>query len=65
MFSGYHSSKAELSNDDARVVVIGPQKLAEMVLDAGLAGSIVDKVSQPGAIAGPPSEDPYFPHGSV
>ncbi len=45
MFFVYHSSQAELSIDNDRVVVIGPEKLAKMVLDAGLDGWIIDKVS--------------------
>ena len=45
MFFVYHSSKADLSIDDDRVIVIGPEKLAEMVLDAGLVDWIIDKVS--------------------
>jgi hypothetical protein len=45
MFFVYHSGAADLSIDDDRVVVIGPEKLAKMVLDAGLDGWIIDKVS--------------------
>ena len=44
MFFVYHSSNADVSIDDDRVVVIGPEKVAEMVLDAGLDGWIIDKV---------------------
>jgi hypothetical protein len=45
MFFVYHTSATELSSDDDRVVVIGPKKLAEMVIDAGLVGWIIEKVS--------------------
>jgi hypothetical protein len=45
MFFVYHSSAGDVSTGDDRVVVIGPEKLAEMVLDAGLVGWIIDKVS--------------------
>jgi hypothetical protein len=44
MFFVYHSGTADLSINDDRVVVIGPEKLAKMVLDAGLDGWIIDKV---------------------
>ena len=43
MFFVYHSGKAE--TDDERVIVIGPEKLAEMSLDAGLATWLIHKVS--------------------
>jgi len=43
MFFVYHSGHAE--TDDERVTVIGPDKLAEMVVDAGLATWLVRKVS--------------------
>ena len=43
MFFVYHSGKAE--TDDERVIVIGPEKLAEMAVDAGLATWLVRKVS--------------------
>ena len=43
MFFVYHSGNAE--TDDARVIVIGPEKLAEMAVDAGLATWLVRKVS--------------------
>jgi hypothetical protein len=43
MFFGYHSGKAE--TDDERVIVIGPEKLAEMVMDAGLATWLMRKES--------------------
>jgi hypothetical protein len=45
MFFVYHSGKAVLSTDDDRVVVIGPEELAKIVLDAGLDGWIIEKVS--------------------
>jgi hypothetical protein len=43
MFYVYHSGDA--GADDDRVTVIGPEKLAELVLDAGLANWLVRKVS--------------------
>jgi len=43
MFYVYHSGHA--SADDDRVTVVGPEKLAELVLDAGLANWLVRKVS--------------------
>jgi hypothetical protein len=44
MFFVHHSGKAELPAPDDRVVIIGPDKLPTMVLDAGLDGWIIDKV---------------------
>lgn len=43
MFFIYHSGNAE--TDDKRVTVIGPEKLAEMAVDAGLATWLIRKVS--------------------
>jgi hypothetical protein len=43
MFFVYHSGEA--ATDDERVKVIGPEKLAEMVVDAGLATWLIHKVS--------------------
>jgi hypothetical protein len=43
MFFVYHSGEA--STDDERVTVIGPDMLAEMSLDAGLATWLLRKVS--------------------
>ena len=43
MFYIYHSGKAD--TDDERVTVIGPEKLAELVQDAGLANWLIRKVS--------------------
>jgi hypothetical protein len=43
MFYVYHSGDA--STKDDRVIVIGPEKLSEMVLDAGLANWLIRKVS--------------------
>jgi hypothetical protein len=43
MFFVYHSGNA--STSDERVIVIGPNKLAEMVLDAGLVDWLVRKTS--------------------
>jgi hypothetical protein len=43
MFFVYHSGEAE--TDDERVTVIGPEKLADMVVDAGLATWLIRKVS--------------------
>jgi hypothetical protein len=43
MFYVYHSGQAD--TDDERVTVVGPEKLAELVLDAGLANWLIRKVS--------------------
>lgn len=43
MFYVYHSGTA--NTDDERVIVVGPERLAELVLDAGLANWIIRKVS--------------------
>jgi hypothetical protein len=43
MFYVFHSGDAK--TDDERVIVIGPDKLAEMVIDAGLVNWLVRKVS--------------------
>jgi hypothetical protein len=43
MFYVYHSG--EPSTNDERVVVIDPKRLSELVLDAGLAGWLIRKVS--------------------
>jgi hypothetical protein len=43
MFYVYHSGDAK--TDDERVIVTGPDKLAEMVVDAGLVNWLVRKVS--------------------
>jgi hypothetical protein len=43
MFFVYHSGKAE--TDDERVIVIGPEKPAEMVVDAGLVTWLTRKVA--------------------
>lgn len=43
MFYVYHSGQAD--TDDERVTVIGPRKLAEMVVDAGLISWLIRKVS--------------------
>jgi hypothetical protein len=43
MFYVYHSGAAE--TDDDRVTVVGPEKLAELVLDAGLTNWLIRKVS--------------------
>jgi hypothetical protein len=43
MFYVYHSGEAE--TDDERVSVIGPKKLAELVVDAGLVNWLIRKVS--------------------
>lgn len=42
MFFVYHSGEAK--TDDDRVTVIGPEKLAEMVVDAGLVNWLIGKV---------------------
>lgn len=43
MFYVFHSGAAE--TDDTRVRLIGPDKLADLVLDAGLTGWLIRKVS--------------------
>jgi hypothetical protein len=43
MFFVYHS--VEVETEDERVIVVGPEKLAEMTLDAGLATWLIRKVS--------------------
>ncbi len=43
MFYVYHSGEAE--TDDDRVTLVNPEKLAELVLDAGLANWLIRKVS--------------------
>jgi hypothetical protein len=42
MFFIYHSGEAE--TDDERVIVIGPEKLAEMAVEAGLVTWLIRKV---------------------
>ena len=44
MFYVFHSGEADAGDDD-RVRVIGPDKLAEMVIDAGLTNWLIRKVS--------------------
>ena len=43
MFYVFHSGKA--NTDDPRVTVIGPEQLAELVMDAGLVSWLIRKVS--------------------
>jgi hypothetical protein len=43
MFYVYHTGRT--STDDPRVVVLGPERIAEMVVEAGLVGWVVRKVS--------------------
>jgi len=43
MFFGYHSGEA--STADERVTIIGPERPAEMVVDAGLIDWLIRKVS--------------------
>jgi hypothetical protein len=43
MFYVFHSGEAKTEDD--RVNVIGPEKLAELVVDAGLANWLIRKVS--------------------
>lgn len=43
MFYVYHSG--DISTDDERVILIGPAKLAEMVMEAGLVNWVLRKVS--------------------
>ena len=44
MFYVYHSGEASIP-DDQRVTIIGPEQLAALVVDAGLTGWLVEKVS--------------------
>jgi hypothetical protein len=43
LFFVFHSGEAE--TDDERVTVVGPEKLGELVLDAGLMSWLIRKVS--------------------
>ncbi len=43
MFYVFHTGKA--TTDDDRVTIIGPEKLSELVVDAGLVNWLVRKVS--------------------
>lgn len=43
MFFVYHSG--QVASDEERVIVIGPEKLAELVVDAGLVTWLIRKVS--------------------
>lgn len=43
MFYVYHSGEAKA--DDDRVIVVGPEKLAELVMDAGLTSWLIRKAS--------------------
>ena len=43
MFYVFHSGTAE--TNDPRVTVIGPEQLADLVMDAGLVGWLIRKVS--------------------
>ncbi len=43
MFYVYHSGEANAN--DGRVVIINPQRLSELVLDAGLVNRLIRKVS--------------------
>jgi hypothetical protein len=45
MFYVFHSHSGDVKSDDDKVVVIGPDKLPEMVIDAGLANWLIRKVS--------------------
>ena len=45
MFFVYHSGHAQLSKPDPRVSVVGPEQLAEMVMEAGLVSWLIRKVS--------------------
>jgi len=44
MFFVYHTGRLSKPESD-RVVVIGPDRLATLVLDAGLVGWLIDRVS--------------------
>ncbi len=43
MFYVYHTSKSALACPDDRVVLVGPERLAEMVMDAGLFDLLLKK----------------------
>lgn len=45
MFYVYHSGKEDLKTDNPRVIVVGPERLSEMVLEAGLLDWLMAKVS--------------------
>jgi len=44
MFFVYHTGQISNPND-SRVTLIGPEELAKMVIDAGLAGWLIEKAS--------------------
>lgn len=45
MFYVYHSTQDNLNSDDPRVILVGPSRLSEMVLEAGLLDWLMLKVS--------------------
>ncbi len=44
MFYVYHSNEKPLICEDPRVALIGPEKLSEMVLNAGLFDWLLQKI---------------------
>lgn len=44
MFYVYHTATKEIQNADGAITVIGPERLAELTLDAGLFDWLLDKV---------------------
>lgn len=49
LFFVYHTGTVHEPDDD-RVLVIGPAKLAELVVDAGLVGWLIGKVTGPSVL---------------
>lgn len=45
MFYVYHSGPESLMNEDTRIIVIGAERLSEMVLEAGLTDWLLDKAA--------------------
>ncbi|MBC7929010.1 MAG: hypothetical protein H7Z38_00390 [Rubrivivax sp.] len=45
MFYVFHSGKAEMEKKDQRVTIIGPEQLADLVMEAGLVSWLIRKVS--------------------
>ncbi|NQU58455.1 MAG: hypothetical protein HQ513_14575 [Rhodospirillales bacterium] len=44
MFYVYHSAQDDLNSDDPRVILVGPSRLSEMVLETGLLDWLMLKV---------------------
>ena len=44
MFYAYHTTSGPLTTDDPRVTIIGPDRLSELALEAGLFTWLMNKV---------------------